>query len=220
MDNTQNKRKIARTEKDKSKLYQEIIDIGRELFTSRGSHGFSTRELAARLNMTQPNLYNYVKSKRELWVAIRIQDYENLVYQMESLINEHQGNHVDLFEKMVIFFLDFVKNDYKRYQMLFLIPPPRSKKRGPLEKGYKLVNPLNIIKDVVRKAMEAGEIKEEDVDYFTYYFFGLTYGMAYIENEFRFRTPITEPIENNLSPEKIESFRKYILERLRNQLKS
>ena len=102
--------------------------------------------------------------------------------------------------------------------MLFLIPPPRSKKKGDLEIGYKLINPLGAIKDMARKAMEAGEIEKEDLDYFTYYIFGLTYGMGYIENEFRFRSPITEPITENASPERIAGFRKFLLKKLRKQL--
>ena len=91
-------RKPARSEKDKRELYEEIIQVGAEMFASE--QGFSTRKLATRLNMTQGNLYNYMKSKRELWIAIRKHDFEVLKTKFTTIITSHTGNSIDLIEKL------------------------------------------------------------------------------------------------------------------------
>ena len=76
MEKTNSNRKVARSKEEKEKQFQKIIEAGRKLFLSKGSYGFNTRALAKELNMSQPNLYTYVKSKRELWIAIRIEDWK------------------------------------------------------------------------------------------------------------------------------------------------
>jgi len=216
----ENNRKIARSDEDKEKVYQEIINMGRELFISKGSYGFTTRALATNLRMSQPNLYTYVASKRELWIAIRNEDWRWFKNELQRIEDEHDGNYINLFEKMMVFFLNFVQRDYKRFQMMFLISPPPSKKVGPIEKEYKPVNPLEVIKKVVSNAIAAKELPEMDANFFTYYLVGLSYGMAYIERELRIRDPISEPIDENPGPERIAAFRDFILKWIRNQFET
>lgn len=215
----ENNRKIARSEEDKERQYYEIIDVGRELFIKKGSYGFTTRALAKKLKMSQPNLYTYIASKRELWIAIRNEDWKVFKKQLERIVNKHEGTHIELFEKLIIYFLEFVKKDYKRFQMMFLIPPPPSNKMGPIESTYKPIAPLDVLKEVVKNAIKAKEIPKVDGDFFTYYLVGLAYGMAYIERELRFQDPITEPIEDNSGPERIAAFRDFILKQIRKNFK-
>ncbi|MBK5134244.1 TetR/AcrR family transcriptional regulator, partial [Candidatus Bathyarchaeota archaeon] len=57
--------------KKKAAQFEQILEAGKELFLEKGRDGFSLRGLAKILGMNQNNLYNYVESKRELWIAIR-----------------------------------------------------------------------------------------------------------------------------------------------------
>jgi AcrR family transcriptional regulator len=61
----------ARSEEKKNIQFEKILDAGKELFIEKGESGFSMRNLAEMLNMTKNNLYHYIESKRELWIAIR-----------------------------------------------------------------------------------------------------------------------------------------------------
>jgi AcrR family transcriptional regulator len=65
----------ARSEDKKADQFERILEAGKRLFLEKGSQGFSMRNLAEMLGMTKNNLYNYIESKRELWIAIRNKFY-------------------------------------------------------------------------------------------------------------------------------------------------
>ncbi|MHA1659205.1 MAG: TetR/AcrR family transcriptional regulator [Promethearchaeota archaeon] len=68
----------ARSEEKKAIKFEKILEAGKKLFLEKGSEGFSMRNLANRLGMNKNNLYNYIESKRELWIAIRNKFYNQI----------------------------------------------------------------------------------------------------------------------------------------------
>lgn len=204
---TKTKKKAYRSKEEKENRFNEIIEVGRELFVSKGTYGFSTHALAKKLNMSQANLYTYVKSKRELWIAIRIQDFEELKRQMQKIVDDHDGSTISLLLKLGDFYLDFANEEYRRFQMMFIIPLPPSDKEGPIEEEYRTPNPLDVVRNVLRKGMEAGEIKKWDVENLAYYLYSLYHGAISVERDIR---------SNLKSPEKFKNFLK---EKLVRQLK-
>jgi len=211
-------KKPARSDEDKEKVYQKIIEEGRKLYVKKGTYGFSTHKLAERLNMVQGNLYNYFESKRELYIAIRSEDFKKLKDEMQTIVSEHKNSYLDLIRKLGTYYLDFAKKESKRFQMMFMIPPPPSDKRGPIEKNYKLIDPLSIIKNVLKKAMENKEIKELDVDLLAYYLFSLFHGATSVERDLLYREDILEPIGKNKSKSIIHEFRNFLFERILNDI--
>ena len=212
-------RKPARSKKEKGDLRQDIIEKGRELFSTKGSYGFKTRALAEKLNMSQGNLYNYVKSKRELWIAIRIEDYKKMITEVQDIIDNHEGSRIDLLKEIAIYYLDFATKERNRFQMLFRIPPPPAKEKGPIEKNYKRKNPLNLIKHVLIDAMDAREIKERDVNQVAYIYYALLQGATFVEIDLRSRDEILEPITEENKAESIKKFRNTLLKDLEHLLK-
>jgi len=65
----------ARSADKKADQFERILEAGKRLFLEKGTQGFSMRNLAEMIGMTKNNLYNYVESKRELWIAIRNKFY-------------------------------------------------------------------------------------------------------------------------------------------------
>ncbi|MHA1724096.1 MAG: TetR/AcrR family transcriptional regulator, partial [Promethearchaeota archaeon] len=88
MINTQQKKKRRRSKEEKLKKLQEIINVGSKLYKEKGWGGFGMRALARSLGMSEGNLYNYVKSKRELYIAIRSKYYEEFLDRLKKLINK------------------------------------------------------------------------------------------------------------------------------------
>jgi len=207
-------KKPARTQKEKEKQFKRIIDEGRKLFVSKGTYGFSTHALAKRLGMVQGNLYNYVKSKRELYIAIRTEDFQKLKNDMIDIVENHEGSYLELINKLLVFYLEFAKKEFRRFQMMFMVPLPPSKKVGPLEKNYRLVDPLQVLRDVVKKAIEKKEVKDFDVDDLTYFLYAIAQGAVFVERDIRYQKKVLEPIELKDKNEKIESFRKFLTEQL------
>ena len=188
------------------------------MFVKYGTHGFSTRALAQKLGMTQPNLYNYVKSKRELWIAIRTKYYTEYLEGLNKIINEHQGSYTELFYKIAEYFLEFASVDYKRFQLMYLISAPPSKKLGPLEKSYKSFQLTKMMLDIAKKAVEAGEVNRNTAVELFYSMYAHLFGAAKVEADVKLRNKITEPIIGDFYTLSATKYRAYVLREIRERL--
>jgi len=211
--------KPARSDEDKIKKFHEIIDAGRELFVKKGTYGFKTRALAKKLDMTQGNLYNYVKSKRELWIAIRIEDMKNFKNRLQNIVDIHKGSYIYLFKKLMNFYLDFARNEYRRFQMMFMVPAPPSDEIGPIEKNYELINPLEVVKKALKKAMDEGEITKTDVDNLAYTLYATIHGAVAVERDLIWTDKILEP-QPKKNKDPIKTFREFLFRQVKKILET
>ena len=215
---TPKKKTRARSPEKKAEQFDRILEEGKDMFVKYGTHGFSTRALAQKLGMTQPNLYNYVKSKRELWIAIRTKYYNEYLEGLNKIINEHQGSYTELFYKFAEYFLEFASVDYKRFQLMYLISAPPSKKLGPLEKSYKPFQLTKMILDIAKKAVEAGEINKNTTVELFYSIYAHLFGAAKVEADLKLRNKITEPIIGDFYTLSAKKYRSYVLREIRDRL--
>ncbi len=79
----------ARSKDKKAKQFEKILEEGKILFLQKGTEGFKMRNLADNLKMSKNNLYNYVVSKRELWIAIRNRFYYQFREENREIIKNH-----------------------------------------------------------------------------------------------------------------------------------
>ncbi|MFX1338251.1 MAG: TetR/AcrR family transcriptional regulator [Promethearchaeota archaeon] len=212
------KKTRARSPEKKAEQFDKILEEGKDMFVKYGTHGFSTRALAQKLDMTQPNLYNYVSSKRELWIAIRIKYYNEYSEGLKKIINEHQGSYTELFYKFSEFFLEFAAADYKRFQLMYLISAPPSKKVGPLEKGYKPFQLPKLFLDLAKDAVKAGEIRSDTATELFYSMYAHLFGAAKVEADLKLRNKITEPPTGDFYRLTAKKYREYILKEIRDRL--
>ena len=175
MDKTKKKR--ARSEEAKEKQFKRIVDTGKELFLEYGPGGVSMRSLAKKLNMGQASLYTYIQSKRELWFAIMRNDFSIFEKGMGEIMQSHRGNNIELLEKIAKYYLKFAQEDERRYRMMFQTPAPSSESTGPFELQYDS-HSIYYLKEIVQKAVEAGEIKEKDVGKLSFFIWGIVHGTA------------------------------------------
>ena len=207
------KKPRARSRKAKAKKFERIIDKGIELYCD---NKFSLKKLAKHLDMSMPNLYHYVKSKRELWIAIRKRYFKALRDGLNIIIENHEGTYKDLIIKLGLYFLEFSESDYRRFDFMFLIPVPPSEKRGPIEKSYKPFNLIQIIKQIFQKAIEAGELKEKNANALSFFFYQVALGTAIVErNLVQVKEDVSEPVKLNSKPIDIKENRKFFLEQMR-----
>ena len=212
------KKTRARSKEQKEKQYQRILNAGKELFINSGPSSFSMRTLAKRLNMTQTFLYTYVQSKRELWIAIRKKYFYDYLLEFNRIINQHEGTKLDLLIQLTENFLDFANEDLYRFQIMFIIPIPSAKKTGPIEKDYRQTGLLDKLKEVLRVAMEAKEIKERNLDEFTYFIWSIIFGSATTEVYFKFHAPFMEKMKEQSPSFTKKSYRECLLREIRNLL--
>ncbi|MFX0137909.1 MAG: TetR/AcrR family transcriptional regulator, partial [Candidatus Hodarchaeota archaeon] len=102
----------SRSPEKKAAQFERILETGKNLFLEKGKDGFSLRGLAKLLGMNQNNLYNYVESKRELWIAIRNKFFKQYRNENIEIMKKHDGSTKDLLMKIFTNFLEFASKDF------------------------------------------------------------------------------------------------------------
>jgi hypothetical protein len=137
---------------------------------------------------------------------------------LKNLINKHQGSYTELFYKFAEYFLEFAAADYKRFQLMYLISAPPSKKVGPLEKAYKPFQLTKIFLDIAKQAVEAGEINRNTATELFYSIYAHVFGAAKVEADLKLRNKITEPIIGSFYTLSAKKYREYVLNEIRERL--
>ncbi|MFX1444983.1 MAG: TetR/AcrR family transcriptional regulator [Promethearchaeota archaeon] len=218
MTNKNMNKKRARSKKEKEIQYQRILEEGKELFVKYGPGALSMRTLAKRLNMTQTFLYTYIQSKRELWIAIRQKYFQKYLIEINNIINEHQGTKVELLMKIALSFIEFANEDFNRFIVMFILPIPSSKKIGPIEKNYQQTGLLDKIKKILHEAMMVKEIKERNLDEFTYFIWSVIFGITTTDMYIKFHAPIMEYMKEKSPTFTKKSYRECALKEIKNLL--
>jgi AcrR family transcriptional regulator len=219
---TKHKKTRSRSPEKKAAQFERILTAGKDLFLEKGRDGFSLRGLAKILGMNQNNLYNYVESKRELWIAIRNKFFKQHREENIKIIKSHKSSTTDLLMKILENFLEFADKDFGAFSMMHLIEAPPSDKMGPFEKEYRKFNFLQGTARVIQSGISRGEIKESNAGMLSFFTYSLILGSAIVERHMR----IIEQSENfngNLASEVIQfgqagfsrlDFRNYVLDKL------
>jgi len=223
MSSEQNKKKTrSRSPEKKAKQFERILEAGKQLFLDKGRDGFSLRGLAKMLDMNQNNLYNYVDSKRELWIAIRNKFYQQYKDENLEIIESHEGSNVDLLTKIFNHFFEFAEDDFAAFSMMHIIASPPSDKVGKFEKEYKAFNFLDGTTRKIQEAINAGEIKESNSAMLSFFIYSLILGATIVEYSMRDledsnddkRTNADETTQYKTQPFTSSEFRKYVLKKL------
>ena len=213
--NNNQKKTRSRSPTKKAQQFEQIIETGKQLFQDKGKDGFSLRGLAKMLEMNQNNLYNYVESKRELWIAIRNKFYTQYKEENREIIKTHEGTNVELLMKIFNHFFEFAENDPTAFRMMHITPSPPSDKVGKFEKEYK---PYNFLEGTTRKVQEAvdnGEIKEENSAILSFFIYSLLLGASLVEANMRYiEDDVEETVQFKSQPFTSDEFRKYVLKKI------
>ena len=220
--NSNNKKTRSRSPEKKAAQFERIIETAKELFLEKGRDGFSLRGLAKILGMNQNNLYNYVDSKRELWIAIRNKFFKQFKDENLEIIESHEGSYVGLLMKIFNHFFEFAENDPAAFNMMHITPSPPSEKIGKFEKEYQAFNFLDGTTRRIQEAITKGEIKEKNSAILSFFIYSLILGASIVEYNMRALedsddyegTSVDENIQFRTQPFSSSEFRKYVLKKL------
>lgn len=104
-------------------MLTRILDTAREIMREEGVASLSMQELARRMNIRAPSLYNYFSSKTEIYDALfrlGFQLLEDRVNQQDLKGNSWQGDLTTLMEN----YLTFAIQNPELYQLCFERPVP------------------------------------------------------------------------------------------------
>lgn len=103
-------------------MVSKILDTAREIMREEGVAALSMQELARRMNMRAPSLYNYFASKMELYDAL----FQLGQRQFEAQISDYltDGDWRAQLSGMMKSYLNFALKNPELYQLCFERPVP------------------------------------------------------------------------------------------------
>ncbi|MHA2287431.1 MAG: TetR/AcrR family transcriptional regulator [Promethearchaeota archaeon] len=210
----------ARSEIKKEQQFERILQAGKELFLKRGAEGFSMRNLAEKLDMTKNNLYNYIESKRELWIAIRNRFYVQFKQENIDIIKKHSGSNIELLMKIFKHFIEFAEQDFGVFIMMHaLTSAPPSDKVGEIEKKYREFRLLDGTTDLIQNTIDSAEIGAKDPAVVALFLYSLLFGAVYIDMNRREQQTLLENIQLSIGNVSSEKFTDYVLKIIEKLLK-
>jgi AcrR family transcriptional regulator len=220
--NKNKKQTRSRSPEKKAQQFERILETGKQLFLEKGREGFSLRGLAKLLDMNQNNIYNYVDSKRELWIAIRNKFYQQFKNENRQIIQTHEGSNIDLLIEIFKHFFEFAEEDFAAFSMMHIIPSPPSEKVGKFEKEYKAFNFLDGTTRKIQQCIDNGDIKEDNAAILSFFLYSVILGATITENLMRNieksngikGSNIEETIQYGTQSFTSKEFRKYVLKKL------
>ena len=73
---------------------QKILKEAADLFMSKGYLGTSTREIAQKVGITQPNLYHYFSDKEKLYTAVLEKHLEDVGKALREIVQTLSLIHI------------------------------------------------------------------------------------------------------------------------------
>ena len=164
------RKKRARSAKDKEVQFKRILKMGEELLQEKHGRSFSLRELARRLNMAPSNLYNYVKNENELRVAILHAHFNMSSEGLEQLTEMQGKTYLEMMEALIMHFYE--SNNEHRWAATELMSLQNLDGGHSVDLGL-MIKPYRVL---IEKAVNAGELPGQDVEFSAFYIWSLLQG--------------------------------------------
>ncbi|MHA1112245.1 MAG: TetR/AcrR family transcriptional regulator [Promethearchaeota archaeon] len=193
------RKKRSRSKEDKAQQMEKILDVSLELIKTNGFHGFGMRALARHIGMSQGNLYHYISSKRELWIAVRIKTMRHFKELLENIANSNNEDTLEILKKIGNFVFSFASEDYNRWKLMTVIKPPEPPMKdeepviGEIERNYKSTRPLDSVFNILKRGFNQGEFQNLDFKLIGIYLYSVILGVTYSEYDILTDDLISEP---------------------------
>jgi len=193
------KKKRTRSKEEKAQQMEEILNASLELIKADGFHGFGMRALARHIGMSQGNLYHYISSKRELWIAVRIKTMRHFKELLEKMAKSSNENTLETLRTIGNFVFTFASEDYNRWKLMTVIKPPEPPMKdgqpvvGEIEKNYESTRVLDVVFEILQGGLNQGELKDLDYKFIGIYLYSVILGITYSEYDLLTDDLIREP---------------------------
>lgn len=210
--------KKPRNENEIKNIRNRILNAALDIIIQEGFPALTMRRIASKIGMTAPNIYNYYKSKDELYISLVIQGFEILYHELTSVYEAHQ-DPVERGAALARAYINFGLKHSSYYDIMFTYPTPKYNDYvgTPLEKlsevEYRIsMDIVALALDVVKSLMsEELAADEEKVQMYFIASWSMLHGMISLYNSkvVRYTIQDTEAIYEKMIPE----FLKLILRR-------
>ena len=181
--------KSPRSSDDLEKIREDIIDAALSVIVEEGFPSLTMRRLATRMRMTAPNLYNYFKSKDEIYISIVIKGFRMLKDELDKAYRSTRSP-AKRARAMMDAYVGFGVTNGAYYDIMFTRPTPKYNDYvgTPYEKLSGIE--MKISMDIAVLAMDAlnglrkktAPFPEDEAAYHIVKIWGLLHGMVSLSN--------------------------------------
>jgi AcrR family transcriptional regulator len=155
-----------RKAREKEELRQLILDAARELFVREGYESVSMRKVADKIEYSPASIYTYFKDKDEILDCLCEETFAHLHAHKLAALQEMKGDPLDVLKKGMETYIRFGLQHPDHYIVTFILRGPHHEKAEHCEtrKVQAGQNCFGDMRNVVRRCMEEGRIKQGDVE--------------------------------------------------------
>lgn len=181
--------KQPRTSEDIERIRERIIEAALSIIIEEGFSCLTMRRLGSRLHMSAPNLYNFFKSKEEIYISIVIKGFQMLHDELEKAVDS-SSDPAKRAHAMLETYVRFGVTNKSYYDIMFTMPTP--KYNDYVNTPYERLSAVEykISMDIARLAMDAlrdlrkcdASLSAEDVIHDIIKIWSMLHGMVSLAN--------------------------------------
>lgn len=116
--------KQPRSSEELDRIRERIIEAALAVIVEDGYTSLTMRRLGTRLHMSAPNLYNFFKSKDEIYISIVIKGFQMLYDEMARASKSSSGR-AERAHAMLEAYVRFGMTNKYYYDIMFTMPTPK-----------------------------------------------------------------------------------------------
>ena len=101
-----------------------ILEAALDTIVQEGYPALTMRRIASKIGMTAPNIYNYYKSKDEIYISLVIQGFEILQRALMSVCNAHE-KPIERAAALARAYINFGLRHSSYYDVMFTYATPK-----------------------------------------------------------------------------------------------
>ncbi len=165
----------TRREQEKEALRSLILDKARAIFVRDGYDQFNMRRLAAEIDYSPGTIYLHFANKAELFQCIVSESFAHLAQHLAKFGAESTRDPVAALKHSLRYYVDFGVRNPNDYRFAFMM-------ERPPENGPSRIDPtFDGLRRSVRRCVEAGLFKTNDVDLATQTIWATIHGVTSLQ---------------------------------------
>lgn len=143
-----------RRRRHRAEMIEAILDAARDVMREHGAGALNMQEVARRVGMRAPSLYNYFPNMMAIYEAVFARGMRQFRESMARLHAEHDVGTWGAHEAGLRHYMQFAKDNPELFQLLFERPVPGFvPNEAGLEEGRKLIEEAD---SVIAEAVDSG----------------------------------------------------------------
>ena len=150
---------------------EQLIEIGRSLFASKGFEAVSVEEIAATAKVSKPIVYEHFGGKEGLYAVVVDREMRALTDALINALSDPQAHPRQIVERTALALLTYVEENAEGFRVLTRDSP----KTDPAGSFNSLLGDISIrVEDILTEAFKRQHLPAKGVPYYAQMLIGMT----------------------------------------------